>query len=70
MSVYGFTGHQDAQQQNDLLFDAAFDYSSRFGNLPIFIGMDANTDTISSQSLSQTCENCCLSWKVKAFQCL
>ena len=56
MSVYVYTGadvHQDAQHKNGLLLQDVFDYASIFGNNPIYIGMDANTDTCSSHSLSQ-----------------
>lgn len=56
MSVYGFTGsdvHVEAQTNNDLLFQAGFEYGASFGNTPVYIGMDVNTDTMSSSSLSQ-----------------
>ena len=55
LSVYGFTGadvHADAKENNDALFSSVFDYASQYGNSPIYLGMDANTDTLSSQSLS------------------
>ena len=58
MSVYGFAGadvHQEAQQKNDQLFQAVFDYASCFGNTPVYIGMDSNTDTLSSRSISRPC---------------
>ena len=58
MSVYGFAGadvHQEAQQKNDQLFQAVFDYAACFGNAPVYIGMDANTDTLSSRSISRPC---------------
>ena len=56
MTVYGYTGadvHGDAQTLNDSLMSSVFDYASGFGNTPIYIGMDANTDNLSSSSLSQ-----------------
>ena len=56
MSVYGYTGsdvHVDAQTHNNALFQTVFEYASTFGNTPVYIGMDANTDTMSSSSLSQ-----------------
>ena len=56
MSVYGFTGadvHLEAQQNNDTLLSSVFDYASSFGNTPVYIGMDASTDNLSSPSLSQ-----------------
>ncbi len=56
MTVYGYTGADvnfDAQQRNDTLMSSVFDYASSFGNTPIYIGMDANTDNLSSSSLSQ-----------------
>ena len=55
LSIYGFTGadvHDEAKANNDALFTAVFDYVAQFGNSPIYLGMDANTDTLSSQSLS------------------
>ena len=54
-SIYGFTGadvHAEAKTHNDALFTSVFDYAAQFGNSPIYLGMDANTDTLSSQSLS------------------
>ena len=56
MTVYGYTGadvHVESQTQNDLLMSTVFEYAASFGNTPIFIGMDANTTTLSSSSLSQ-----------------
>ena len=56
MTVYGYTGadmHSDAQACNDTLMSSVFDYASSFGNTPVYIGMDANTDNLSSSSLSQ-----------------
>ena len=56
MTVYGYTGadvHAEAQTQNDTLMSSVFDYASGFGNTPVYIGMDANTDNLSSSSLSQ-----------------
>ncbi len=56
MTVYGYTGadvHAEAQVQNDTLMSSVFDYASSFGNTPVYIGMDANTDNLSSSSLSQ-----------------
>ena len=56
MTVYGYTGadvHTDAQILNDSLMSSVFDYASGFGNTPVYIGMDANTDNLSSSSLSQ-----------------
>ena len=56
MTLYGYTGadvHLEAQNNNDTLMSSAFDYASSFGNTPIYIGMDANTDNLSSSSLSQ-----------------
>ena len=56
MTVYGYTGadvHFEAQQHNDTLLSSVFDYASSFGNTPVYIGMDANTDNLSSPALSQ-----------------
>ena len=56
MSVYGYTGsdvHVEAQTHNNALFQTVFEYASTFGNTPVYVGMDANTDTMSSSSLSQ-----------------
>ena len=56
MTVYGYTGadvHAEAQTHNDTLMSSVFDYASGFGNTPVYIGMDANTDNLSSSSLSQ-----------------
>lgn len=56
MSVYGCAGadmHADAQANNDFLTQSVFDYAAGFGNTPVYIGMDANTDTVSSSPLSQ-----------------
>ena len=56
MSVYGFTGadvHVEAQSNNDSLMHSVFEYAASFGNTPVYIGMDANTATVSSSSLSQ-----------------
>ena len=56
MAVYGYTGadvHLEAQNNDDTLMSSVFDYAPSFGNTPIYIGMDANTDNLSSSSLSQ-----------------
>ena len=56
MTVYGYTGadvHAEAQAHNDTLMSSVFEYASGFGNTPVYIGMDANTDNLSSSSLSQ-----------------
>ena len=45
--------HVEAQTCNDTLMSSVFDYASSFGNTPVYIGMDANTDNLSSSSLSQ-----------------
>ena len=54
--IYGYTGadvHVESKTQNDLLMSTVFEYAASFGNTPIYIGMDANTTTLSSSSLSQ-----------------
>lgn len=38
---------------DEILFQAGFDYAAQFGNSAVYIGMDASTDTLSSQALSQ-----------------
>ena len=56
MTVYGYTGadvHVESQAQNDLLMSTVFEYAASFGNTPVYIGMDANTTTLCSSSLSQ-----------------
>lgn len=56
MTIYGHTGadvHTEAQLQNDTLMSSVFEYAASFGNTPVYIGMDANTTTLSSSSLSQ-----------------